>query len=165
MATLYELKDMYLHILDMATDPEIEADAIADTLEALDADFEDKADAYAKIKAELERMIDSIKAEEQRLKTRRAAMEKNVERLKSSLFEAMKETGKTKFKTDLFTFTIAKNGGKLPVVIDVAVEDLPDDLVVITEKADVEAIRKILGEDGDCKYAHYGERGESLRIR
>ena len=33
-------------------------------------------------------------------------------------FNAMKETGKTKFATNLFSFNIAKNGGKQALTID-----------------------------------------------
>jgi hypothetical protein len=88
-----------------------------------------------------------------------------VDRLKENLFNAMKETGKTKFKTDLFAFSIAKNGGKIPVVVDVETADLPDDLVNIVEKPDLDALRDYIERTGDLTYAHFGERGESLRIK
>ena len=70
----------------------------------------------------------------------------------------MVQTGKRKIKTDLFSFTVAKNGGALPVIVDVDTEDLPDECVVITEKPDLKALAAL-------KFAHFGERGETLRIK
>jgi hypothetical protein len=74
-------------------------------------------------------------------------------------------TGKRKFKTDLFSFSIQKNGGKAPVILDIKdTSELPDELVRIKEEPDMEAIRNML-DKGECKFAHYGERGEGLRIK
>ena len=55
---------------------------------------------------------------------------------------------------------------KIPVIVDVKdTSELPDDLVKITETPDLDAIRKYIEETGDLTYAHFGERGESLRIK
>lgn len=165
MATMYELTADYMGVLELATNPEIDPQAITDTLEAIGEEIETKAENTAKVLRELEGMAAALKAEEQRLSARRKSIENNIERIKGGLFEAMKTTGKTKFKTALFSFSIAKNGGKMPVVVDVDTADLPDDLVTITEKPNVDAIRAYLEEHGDCPLAHFGERGESLRIK
>jgi hypothetical protein len=42
---------------------------------------------------------------------------------------------------------------------------LPDDLVNIVEKPDLDALRDYIERTGDLTYAHFGERGESLRIK
>lgn len=165
MATMYELTADYMQVLELATDPEIDPQTIADTLEAINLEIEVKAENTAKVLRELEAMAAALKAEEQRLNERRKSIESNVERIKAGLYEAMKTTGKTKFKTALFSFSIQKNGGKIPVVVDVDTADLPDDLVIISEKPDVEAIREYLEKNGESKLAHFGERGESLRIK
>lgn len=167
MATMYELTADFVEVLELASNPEIPPDAIADTLEAINLEIEQKAENTAKVLRELEGMAATLKAEEQRLAARRKSIENNMDRIKTGLFDAMKTTGKTKFKTPLFSFAIAKNGGKIPVVVDVDTADLPDDLVQITEKPDIEAIRAYLEEQGSegSQYAHFGERGESLRIK
>ena len=164
MPTMYELTADYLSLLDLIDDPEVPADAIADTLEAIDGEIEIKADNVAKLLREVEGRVTAIKSEETRLAERRRRMTETGESIKKRLEDMMRATGKIKFKTDLFTFAIQKNGGKLPVIVDVDVSYLPDDLVIISEKPDTEAIRKLLDE-GDTTYAHYGERGESLRIK
>ena len=165
MATLYELTSDYAEVLAMASDPEIDPQAVADTLEAIGEEIEVKAENTAKVLRELNSMCTALKAEEERLHERRKSMEAKIDRLKAGLFDVMKTTGKTKFKTDLFSFTIAKNGGKIPVIVDTDTSDLPDEFVSIIKKPDVEAMLAYIEHHGTCPYAHYGERGESLRIR
>lgn len=165
MGTMYELTADYMTVLDMAQDPEIDPQAITDTLEAIGGEIEIKAENTAKVMKELEAEAAKIKAEEQRLNARRKTLENNIEHIKTRLYDAMKLTGKTKFKTALFSFSIAKNGGKIPVVVDVDCSELPDDFVIISEKPNLEAIREYIEKHGTCAYAHYGERGESLRIK
>lgn len=166
MATIYDLTSDYLMVLSMATDPAIDPQAVTDTLESIEGEFEDKADGYAKIKLELEAEAEKLKAEETRLTERRKRIENNIERIKKSLFDAMKQTGKTKFKTELFSFSIQKNGGKTPVVVDVPTEDLPDAFITLIEKPDLEAIREHLEQcEGESEFAHFAERGERLSIK
>lgn len=165
MASMYELTADWAAVLAMAQDPEVDPQAIADTLEAIGGEIEDKAESTAIVMKELEAEAAKLKAEEQRLKDRRTKVENNIKDIKQRLFDAMKMTGKEKFKTTLFNFSIAKNGGKIPVIVDVPCEELPDEYVIITEKPDTEALRAYIEKHGTCKYAHYGERGEHLNIK
>lgn len=163
---LYELTGQYLELQAMLEDPEVDSEVIADTMESLEGDIEDKADGYAKIIRNLEGNASAITAEMQRLAERIATIEAGVKRLKNNLQQAMVAMDKRKIKTDLFTFSVQKNGGKLPVILDVkSTEELPDDLVKVKEEPDMDAIRKLLETKGECQYAHFGERGESLRIK
>ena len=165
MATMYDLTADYKTVLDMVFDTEIDPQAITDTLESIAAEIEVKAENTAIIMKELDAECAKLKAEEQRLNARRKAYENRVANLKQGLFDAMKLTGKEKFKTDLFSFVIQKNGGKLPVIIDVDCSELPDDLVTITEKPNLDAIAAFLEQNPESTLAHFGERGESLRIK
>ena len=54
------------------------------------------------------------------------AITNNSARLKQHLYDSMKATGKTTFKTDLFSFNIQKNGGLQPMEIVPDVE-IPDE--------------------------------------
>lgn len=165
MSTLYELKGEYLQLLQLLEDPEVEDQIVLDTLEGIDFELEVKAENYAKIIKELEGNVEIIKAEKKRLSDKQSKLEENIKRLKENLQAAMVDTGKTKFKTELFSFSIQKNGGALPVIVDVDTSELPDDLVIITEKPDLKAIAKFLEKNPDSELAHFGERGESLRIK
>lgn len=82
-----------------------------DTLEGLEGEFEDKADNYAKIIRMLKGNAEIIQGEEARLYARRKTMENRIQRMKEMLQASMEFIGKTKFKTALFSFSVAKNGG------------------------------------------------------
>lgn len=161
MASIYELKAAYLSVQDAIEN----GDDIEGILATLNDAIEEKADAYASIIANLTSDIEGLKAEEKRLKDRRQSLEASIERLKDNLFNTMKETGKTKFKTEKFSFSISKNGGALPIIMKCDVSELPDNLVIIEEKPDKKAIAKYIEETGDCTWFEFGERGESLRIK
>ena len=47
MSTLYELTTQLQALLEMAEDPEIDAQVIADTMEGIEGELEVKADGYA----------------------------------------------------------------------------------------------------------------------
>lgn len=162
---LYELQMEYAQLQLMLEDPDINPQVVLDSMEAVAGEIEAKADGYAKIIRNMEGSITAVKAEQEKLANKRRTLEAGVERLKKWLQDTMISTGKRKFQTELFSFSIQKNGGKDPVILDVDVSDLPDDLVVVTEKPDLNAIADYIKSTGDMTYAHFGERGESLRIR
>ena len=162
---LYELTADFLQLQQLMEDPEADRKSIEAVMNDIECAIEDKADGYARIMKNLEAESDAIGAEITRLKERKSALETNIQKLKTNLQEAMITTGKRKFKTDLFTFSIQKNGGADPVIVDVPTEDLEDQFVIILEKPDLNAIRAYIKETGDITFAHFGERGESLRIK
>lgn len=166
---LYEITADFLALQNMLEDPDVDPQAVADTLEAVEGELEWKAENYAKVIRNLEGNVAAIKTELDRLTVKKKICEAGIQRLKDTLQEAMTITGKTKFKTDLFSFAIQKNGGALPVIVDVDTAYLPDECVIIEEKPDKKALATFL-EDPEkkevySKYAHFGERGESLRIK
>ena len=165
MTSLYQLTGQYLELETMLDNPEVEQDVLADMIATLDDEIEIKAENYAKIIRNFEGCLVAIKAETDRLAKTKASLEAGIQRLKDNLQFCMRATGKTKFKTDLFSFNIQKNGGVDPVVLDVDTDQLPDDLVKVTVEPDKKAIADYIRETGDLSYAHFGERGESLRIK
>ena len=166
MANIYELTTTfeYLQQLLLEADPDAEEQLQA-ALEIAEAEIEAKAEGYAYIIKNLEGDIAGFKAEEKRLAEKRRTAENAIDRLKGNLYEAMNRTGKTKFKSGTFTFAIQKNGGALPVLVDADVTEIPDDLCKITREPDKKALAAYIEETGDVSYAHFGERGTSLRIK
>jgi len=161
VATLYELTGQYKQLLDMAETEELDKQLIADTLEALEGEIETKADGYAKIIRELEGKAELLKSEIDRLSNRKTAIENNIKSMKEALQNAMYITGKVKFKTNLFNFSIQKNPPKL--VIDKP-EEIPEEfLIPQPPKVDNAKLKEILKEK-ELPFAHL-EQSESLRIR
>lgn len=165
---LYELTGQMLQLQQMLEDPEVDAQVLADTMEAVEGELEIKADGYGKIIRNFESNVASIKAEKDRLTALQNIYEGSIKRLKDNLQESMTATGKRKIETDLFKFSIQKNGGALPVIVDVSTDDLPDECVIIAENPDLKAIASYLqgvNKEYYSRFAHFGERGESLRIK
>lgn len=163
MSTLYTLTGEYLQLLEMAMEPQKdEEDAIRDTMEAIEGEIEIKAEGYAKVIRMVENDIAGIDEEIDRLRNRKAALSGNVDRMKKNLQKAMELTGKTKFKTTLFSFNIQKNPASL--VVDDETKVPAQFLIPQPPKVDNAAIKSLLKEGVKTEYAHL-EQTRSLRIR
>lgn len=162
---LYELTEQYQALQEMIYDPEVDEQTIKDTMEAIWGEIEEKADGYAKIIFGIKADIETLQEEEYRLNARRQRLENRAKWLRSNLEANMREVGKTKFKTALFSFNIQKNGGVEPLVITGALEDIPGKyLIQQPPVVNNEAVRRLLAEH-PVDWAHLEPRGESLRIR
>lgn len=162
---LYELTEQYETLLDMLCDSEADEQVIKDTLEALDGEIEEKADNYAKIIKQMQSYAKMLKAEEERLFNRRRSLENRSQGLKAMLQENLEFIGKTKFKTALFSFSVAVNGGKQPLTITENLGDIPGKYLIPQPPIpDKDAIRELLAEK-EVDWAHLEPRGKSLRIR
>ncbi len=162
MNTLYELTDEYMAVMEMMDDPEIDEQVIADTLEAIGGEIEIKADNYAKLIKGIESTADGLKGEIERLSARERAIRNNVRRVKTALQDAMQKTGKTKFKTELFSFGIQKNPPSVDIVEGA---QLPDKYLIpqpakIDKKGIIAALKAGTKING-CTLT----QSESLRIR
>lgn len=162
---LYELTADFMKLQELLEDPETDSEVIEAYMAEVEDQIEKKADGYAMVIRNMEGSLLAVKSEMQQLTTKKNLLEGSIERLKDNLKQSMVATGKTKFKTDLFSFNIQKNGGAEPVIVDVPVSELPDELVIIKEEPNKKAIAAYIKETGDLTYAHFGERGESLRIK
>lgn len=162
MATLYELTNDYKAVLEMAQDPEIDIQAIKDTLEMIQGDITEKADGYAKVMKELDWETDKLTAEIKRLTDRKNTIQNNIAYMKQSLKEAMTATDNLKFRTDLFSFNIQKNPPALVVDDE---EAIPSEYLIPQEpKIDKKAIINFLKDGNEVPYAHI-EQSEGVRIR
>ena len=175
---LYETTEQYLYLEDLLDqlymqqegimDPEadpVDEQTVRDTLEALDGEIEAKADGIAKIIKNKLAEAEALKTEEGRLYKRRKSCENTVEYLKKYLQANLEAVGKTKFKTLLFSFSVATNGGKQPLSITDNLGEIPGRyLIPQSPIPDKDAIRELL-EKKEVEWAHLEPRGKSLRIR
>lgn len=161
MLSLYDMNQEWQNVFEMLLDPDIPEDAVYDTLEMIEADMDSKADGYAKIIKSMEGDAAQIDEEIKRLQNRKASISKRKEWMKSKLYDSMKATGRTKFKTALFSYSIQKNGGAEPVDLMGVV---PDEWLKPGEP-DTKRIREWLKAGNELPFAVLGDRGDSLRIR
>ena len=162
--TIYELTADFLRIQEMMEDPELDPQTLADTMEAVDGELEVKAENYAKVMKNLDGDIEALDNEIRRLTSRKKALENNIKNMKMALQSMMTITGKTKFKTDLFSFGIQKNAPS--VVIDTDINNLPTEFLKFREpEVDKTKLKEALKNGEDLSgYCHL-EQSESLRIR
>lgn len=166
MSNLYELTGDLLQLQSMLED-DVDPQVLADTLEGVQGEYDFKIESYAKVIRNLEANVVAIKSEVDRLTAKRKVLENNIDRLKKVMFDSMRATNTTKVKGQLFTVAIQKNGGKIPVITapDADTSKLPDELVIFTEKPNLDAIRELLEAGKPVDGFSLGERGESLRIK
>ena len=168
--TLYELTDEFLRLQQWLEEEDADDDqALTDTLEMISQDFEDKADGYGMVianmeadSAELRAQEDILMEEVKRLKAKRAGYEKQTDRLKETLLKALVLTGKKNLKTEKFTFGTRKSSSV--VITADSIWDIPDAFLRFKDpEPDKTAIKEYLKENG-CDWAHV-ETKVSLSLR
>ncbi len=159
--TLYELTEEARELQDMIE--EYPPETFSDTIESLQLMIEDKADSYAAVNQNITNEITALKAEEERLRTRRSALERNQMRLMKAIREAMNALGKTKIKTEKFTFSVSKNGGLQPIEVDA--EKLPDKFKKMIFEPDNDRIREAIKAGETIEGVEVLPRGEHLTIK
>lgn len=159
--TLYELTEEARELQDMIE--EYPPETFSDTIESLQLMIEDKADSYAAVNQNITNEIAALKAEEERLRARRSALERNQFRLMKAIKDAMSALGKTKIKTEKFTFSVSKNGGLQPIKVDA--EKLPDKFKKVIVEPDNEHIREAIKAGETIPGVEVLPRGEHLTIK
>ena len=165
MANIYEIASDYLRILQMMDDPDLDTQTLADTFEAIDGEFEIKAENYAKVMKNLEGDVEALENEIRRLMSRKKTLENNIKNMKAALQNTMEFVGKTRFKTDLFSFGIQKT---IPAVVmdEQYIENIPERFLKYSEPTINKTAIKEAINAGECLdgIAHL-EQKKSLRIR
>lgn len=157
---LYKISEEMNLLTEMYESGDIPDEAYADTLESIGMEFGQKAEQIAKIIRNFEGNNLAVKSELDRLQEISDCNSKQINHLKKYLFEQMKITGMEKFATELFKFSICKNGGLAPLEIT---GDVPQDYCKF--EPDNAKIRMAIGTGQDVEFAKLGERGEHLRIK
>ena len=160
--TLYELTSEFQELLAMAEDPDTDPEVLADTMEGLTGEIEVKAEGYAVVIGELETEEAKFRKEAERLLKHADSLKANVKRMRENLMHAMVATGKTKFATELYKFSVVGNGGVRPMKIT---GDVPDQFMMVKTEPDMKAIRESLEDGFDLPFAHLEERGKHLSIK
>lgn len=173
--TLFEISDELAAIEELLTenDGEIGDDAAGETLEAWFDQLTDARDAkiddYCRLIASVTARANARTEELARLGALVDTDENTIKRLKTALHNFMIERGVTKIETPLHRLTIAKNGGKPPLVIPEAWREDPASAPEQYHRAvihlDTELIRADLAGGEEIPGCAIGERGTHLRIK
>lgn len=96
---LYEITEAYEEFIAAVESGEIPEEAIGDTLESINSMLEEKADNIACLIKNITAEAEAIKAEEANLAERRKRKERQIDRLKAYLSEALIRSGNKKIET------------------------------------------------------------------
>lgn len=163
--TIYEITSDYLQLMQMMEDPDLDPQTLADTMEGIEGELEDKADNYARVMKNMEADLNGIKAEIDRLSTRKKTIENNIKRMNEALQFSMETTGKTKFKTELFSFGIRKNAPAV-VMDEPYIENIPERFLKYSDPTiNRSAIKEAIQSGEDLEGLAHLEQSTSLSIR
>lgn len=156
---LYEISDQYAALMDMADD--IPADALADTLESIQADFDEKAINVALVIQNLKSDENQLKEEIDRLVSKKKAIKARQDRLREYLLTNMQAIKKMNVKSPVINITLKRTPAKIDKSEDWegrfvkwAQENDRDDLLFFYDpEPDTKAIMRALdnGEDIPAK--------------
>lgn len=161
MSTLFNLSDQYKQVLELIQENG-EEQVLTDTLESINDSIEAKADGYIAVSKTLEAENDAIDVEIKRLQERKKINQNGIERLKTTLLEAMEFTGKTKFKTELHNYSIRNNAPSLQINDDTKI---PKQFYVEQKpKLDKRELLKFVKNNGEIDGVEL-KRSKSLGVR
>lgn len=165
MAKLYEIVGELQDFISANEGLEDEQ-AYKDTLEALQGELDDKVSQWARCIKNMEAERDAVKEEADRLTKRAKTIDNQVTHMKDTLLMFLKAAGRDKAGDAVIKASIAKNGGKAPLIVDITdVLNIPQEFQKVTVTANNEAIRDALEHGVELDWARIGEKGEHINIR
>lgn len=140
--------------------------AIEDTLEGIDLELADLAEALAGDIRNCELEAKAYSEEADIWKAKQIRAERRAKSEKDLLKYILKQKDVQKLQAGKFKVSIVNNGGKLPIEYNVPPEELPEGfkITVFSQKADDLKIREFLDAGGESDLFHYGQRGQNVRI-
>lgn len=160
MTSLYDITEQYRLLSEM----DIDEQTLADTLESIDGEFEDKAINICHVISSMERNLQIIFMENTRLKSRHDAVKKRQQSLKDYLRDMMVQTENYKIVSPLFTISTIKPRDKV-VILDASKlsENVLNSKIVITP--DKKLIKELIdsGEKVSGAILTKGEYGIKIK--
>lgn len=161
---LYEITEQARALEKLAEDNDLSPDDIADTLEGIDLEFNDKAAQVGNFLMNLDPFEKGLDAEIKRLQAKKKALQNRRESVKDYLRRNMEEMGISKIECPVFTIRLKAAQPK--VAIDEE-GSLPDDYVNVKTSItpDKRAILKALKEGEDIPGARLETGTAPLEIK
>ena len=164
MSHLYQITQQHRELQELADSEEVPMEALSDTFEALEGEFNDKAISVVHVVENMQSDVDAVDREIKRLSARKSALSNRRDSIREYLRTNMEASGITKIECPLFAITLAK-GRDVVVVED---ENLiPDDLVEVSviSKPNKREILKRLKAGDEIPGVRIEKSKSNLRIK
>jgi len=114
---LYEISERYKNLEELLDNPDLEnmKEEIEKSLDAVNEEFDLKAENITKFIKSKEVYVLGLKEEIERLQARKKTEENQILNLKSYLFEHMRALNKQKIKGNLFTLSLQNNPASIAI--------------------------------------------------
>lgn len=132
MASLYELTAGLQTLWDLMEEGTLEEETLLDAFKNQEEEISIKLEGYCKFLKNLESDIAGLKAEEDRLKARRKAMENTRDKMKVVMRDAVIATGEKKIPCGTFTVSVQNNPSKV-VMDEQYIENIPEEYLKYAE--------------------------------
>lgn len=161
MTKLYELTADYNNLLSMVESGDFSEDEVADTLEGIQGEIDDKLQATVCVIREMEAEAKKFDDEIARMTAIKKSYKSNSDRLKEYIRFEMEKTGIDKSK-GLFSISLGKPSSSTQIN---DIEAIPDKYKKISVSADKAAISKALKAGDAVEGAELIEGARRLTIR
>jgi len=108
MTALHQITDKHRELLALAEESDDMAQAVADTMESIEGEFEEKALSLMAVAGNMDGDVSAIDNEIARLAARKKSIQNRQESMKEYLRMNMEASGINKITCPLFTITLAK---------------------------------------------------------
>lgn len=163
--SLYQIAGEFRDAADKLAELDLDPQTMADTLESLGGDMEEKSKNTAFVVRNLEATADQIDAAVTEMSKRAATIRKNAERVRQYLLDNMIFAGVKKLETPYFVLTVRENPPR--VIVDDE-KQIPGeyfaDPVIPPPKLDKKLVAQAIKDGHSVPGAHV-ERGMSLQIK
>ena len=159
LPALYQIADIYLQDLEKLNDLDLDEQTVADTLESIQGDMQEKCTNVAAFIRNTESLADQIKQAEAAMAARRKALETRAESIRKYLLDNMQRTGISKIESPYFKIAIAKNPPSVVVDDEDTLKFAHPEFVktVTTESLDKSAIKEAIKAGQIVEGAHLGQ--------
>lgn len=148
MNSLYSITNKFVELMDKAQDGELSEEEYNELGNELAIELQNKSTNIIGYIQNSKRLLEAMKAEEQRLSELRKAGENKIEKFEQYVKDNMERLGLTEVQTELGSLKIAKN----PISVEIEnEEEIPSEFKqeVVTVKIDKTAIKNHFKETGE----------------
>jgi len=172
MTTLYNLTKDLIELETMVIEAfeergglsQEEQEKIEIVISEIRAGSKEKLAGYAKLLLGLKARQEMVANEAKRLRAKSEALKNTQNRLKSAVQFYMETAELKKIEAGAFTFSVCKNGGKAPLLMDCLPEELPEKYQIKLVTANKDELRKALECQEKIDGVKLGKRGVHVKV-
>ena len=161
---LFDLIGEYKELYEMLTDEDVDEQTVLDTLEGVQGEIEIKAAGLVAICNRLDMEIEACEQHKKAWDSRLQVRKNSRERIKRMMIAGLTAMNKTELGAGDVIIKMSNAGGVLPVIYDDSVT-VPERFTKLTIETDKEKVREALNKGEKLDFAHFGERGKTIRFK